>query len=47
MAGQITFEILLLNLHDRRTLGNKNENAKMCALEKRYFFTWIDLNPGF
>ena len=26
MAGQNTFKTLLLN--DRRTLGNKNENAK-------------------
>ena len=47
MAGQNTFEILLLNDANMRTLGNKNEMPNMCPFEERHYLTWIDLNSGF
>ena len=49
MAGQNTFEILLLN--DANMIGEHQETSmkmtNMCPFEKRHFLTWIDLNPGF
>ena len=42
MTRQNTFQILLLNGanidHGRRTLGNKNENAKKCLISKGHIF---------
>ena len=49
MAGQNTFEILLLN--DANMIGEHQETRmkmpNMCPFEKRHFLTWIDLNSGF
>ena len=49
MAGQNTFEILLLN--DANMIGEHWETRmkmpNMCPFEKMHFLTWIDLNSGF
>ena len=49
MAGQNTFEILLLNDAKmiREHLETRMKMPNMCPFEKMHFLTKIDLNPGF